>query len=127
MNVLPTLLWIIIGLFVLCYIIRKLTNTISVDKYEYLTIITFEWKDGRDIRSEMQRKMNGRISGPRFYQQMAELEDEELIVGETHERLVYGQTIRARRYRKKIGGNKKIPNKQTSNKSPSTELESVGV
>lgn len=126
MNTLSVFLWTVIVLAALVIIYRKLTYTISVDKYEYLTVMSFEWKDGKEIRLEMQRKKKGRISGPRFYQQLSQLEDEGFVEHRIDPRRCEGQTVKITQFRKTINKNRKGPEEGSEEKSPSQELVPIG-
>ncbi len=126
MNALSVLLWAIVALTVLVIIYRKLTYTISVDTYEYLTVISFEWKSGREIRQEIQRKKRGRVSGPRFYQQLSQLENEGLIERRIISGECEGQTIAITQFRKIISNNRTGPKETGEESSSPRELVPVG-
>lgn len=82
-------------------------NNAVVDRYEYLEIMSFqEWKLGRLIKKEMEKKKSGWIDSGIFYISMMELEDEGLIERRLGESM-YPGTLSPHEFRKKIGGKRK--------------------
>jgi hypothetical protein len=78
----PVILGVCIALIGLFIIHKILTwNTIVVDKYEYLPILsTTEWKRGSDIKAALERiKGKGEISERQFYWDMALLQEEGFV------------------------------------------------
>jgi hypothetical protein len=56
-------------------------------------------KEGDISGREVRAKLPGKLSGPAFYQQMAKMEDEGLVIGYYAEKELMGQVIKERRYR----------------------------
>lgn len=95
---------------------------VIVDKYEYLELLNMNWQSGRNIRKIMQQKKRGRIPGPFFYQDMARLEDEELIESSLYAG-THGTTLK--QFRKTRKGSRKQFEFETSPVIPPSLLVST--
>lgn len=111
-----------VSTLVLLYLLyRKLFNIVSVNRYEYLSVITFEWKPARQIRKEMEEKVRGKIRMLSFYRAMARLQDEKII----EYRTIQCEGYLRYEYRKIIKRNRKFKHRVIKS-SPKGSLDPVG-
>ncbi len=75
------LLFLLIVAFVVFLVLyAKFFSSISVDRYEYLALLSFiNWRRARNLREEMGRRAERRIRVQGFYDALCDLESEGLV------------------------------------------------
>jgi hypothetical protein len=117
----PVLFWMIGGAIIFALIIIvAYSDHAKVDRYEYLEVLSFtEWKSGRDIKLELEKRNNGWLGYGEVYINLSHLQEEGLVERQTVTEILECdgrmKTIRVAEFRRKSGGRRKP---ETEEKTP---------